>query len=62
MWSREAEMTVAEFAALGVEMPPTEDALPYDDGIPMRLNVVPHNWRLCWPAIRNVLVHPPSEV
>jgi hypothetical protein len=47
MWSREAEMTVAELAALGVEMPPTEDALPYDDGILLRLNVVLHNWRLC---------------
>jgi len=29
------EMTVAELAALGVEMPPTEDALPYDDGMPL---------------------------
>jgi Uma2 family endonuclease len=30
-----AEMTLKELAALGVEMPPTEDELPYDDGMPM---------------------------
>jgi Uma2 family endonuclease len=30
-----AEMTQAELAALGVEWPPTEDELPYDDGMPM---------------------------
>ena len=30
-----AEVTLAELAALGVELPPTEDELPYDDGMPM---------------------------
>jgi Uma2 family endonuclease len=30
-----AELTRAELAALGVDMPPTEDELPYDDGMPM---------------------------
>jgi Uma2 family endonuclease len=30
-----AEMSLEELAALGVEMPPTEDELPYDDGMPM---------------------------
>ena len=30
-----AEVTLAELAALGVELPPTEDDLPYDDGMPM---------------------------
>jgi Uma2 family endonuclease len=29
------EMTLAELAAFGVELPPTEDELPYDDGMPM---------------------------
>ena len=29
-----AEMTLAERAAYGVEWPPTEDGLPYDDGMP----------------------------
>jgi Uma2 family endonuclease len=30
-----AEVTLAELAELGVEFPPTEDELPYDDGMPM---------------------------
>jgi Uma2 family endonuclease len=30
-----AEMTPAQLEALGVEWPPTEDELPYDDGMPM---------------------------
>ena len=30
-----AEMTLAELASYGVEWPPTEDELPYDDGMPM---------------------------
>ena len=30
-----AEMTQAELEALGVILPPTEDELPYDDGMPM---------------------------
>jgi len=29
------EKTLAELAACGVELPPTEDDLPYDDGMPM---------------------------
>jgi Uma2 family endonuclease len=30
-----AEMTPAELEALGIELPPTEDELPCDDGMPM---------------------------
>jgi len=30
-----AEMTLAELASYGVEWPPTQDELPYDDGMPM---------------------------
>jgi Uma2 family endonuclease len=30
-----AEMTTAELEALGIELPPTEDELPCDDGMPM---------------------------
>jgi Uma2 family endonuclease len=30
-----AELTPAQLEALGIEWPPTEDELPYDDGMPM---------------------------
>ncbi len=58
-----AEVTLAELAELGVEFPPTEDELPYDDGMPMesqrhaiQLQLLMDPLRLYWTDRHDVFV------
>ncbi len=58
-----AEVTLAELAELGVELPPTEDELPYDDGMPMesqrhaiQLQLLMDPLRLYWTDRHDVFV------
>jgi Uma2 family endonuclease len=60
---RMAEMTQAELEALGVIWPPTEDELPYDDGMPMetqrhalQLQLLIDPLRLHWTERQDVYV------
>ena len=56
-------MTQAELAALEIEWPPTEDELPYDDGIPMesprhalQLQLLMDPLRLHWADRQDVFI------
>jgi Uma2 family endonuclease len=58
-----AEMTQAELEALGVILPPTEDELPYDDGMPMetqrhalQMQLLIDPLRLYWTERQDVFV------
>ncbi len=58
-----AEVTLAALAELGVELPPTEDELPYDDGMPMesqrhaiQLQLLMDPLRLYWTDRHDVFV------
>lgn len=57
------EMTLAELAEYGVTIPPTEDELPYDDGVPMeslrhvlQMEMLIHPLRLLWKQRQDVFV------
>ncbi|HEY9296613.1 MAG TPA: Uma2 family endonuclease, partial [Phormidium sp.] len=56
-------MTLAELAEYGVTIPPTEDELPYDDGVPMeslrhvlQMEMLIHPLRLLWKQRQDVFV------
>jgi Uma2 family endonuclease len=58
-----AEITLTALAELGVELPPTEDELPYDDGMPMesqrhvvQLQLLMDPLRLYWTDRHDVFV------
>ena len=61
-----AEVTLAALAELGVELPPTEDELPYDDGMPMesqrhvmQLQLLMDPLRLLWEGRQDVYINTP---
>jgi len=56
-------MAQAEPAALGIEWPPSEDKLPYDDGIPLetprhalQLQLLMDPLRLCWTGRQDLFI------
>src|SRR2546428_8937075 len=56
-------MAQAEVAALGIEWPPSEDELPYDDGIPMetprhalQLQLLIDPLRLYWTGRQDIFI------
>ncbi len=59
----QTELSQAELEALGIEWPPTEDELPYDDGIPMetqrhafQLQLLQDSLRLYWADRQDVFI------
>lgn len=59
----QAELSQAELQALGIEWPPTEDELPYDDGMPMetqrhalQLQLLQDPLRLYWAERQDVFI------